>query len=142
MVTEIKSLKYILWLIFILLNISELVVLSLSMIIYTSPFQIFPCYEPDSLVFLGLFFLSLLFLFIGIALFVLGRSISISIINKLLPYISIGLVIPVFLLEYFHFKYFYQIVFGGIVLICLLFCGVVGTTILNLGKFRKSNLNR
>jgi hypothetical protein len=46
-------------LLFILLNLAELVVILLSLAIFTSPFPMFSWYEPDSIEFLGIFLLSI-----------------------------------------------------------------------------------
>jgi hypothetical protein len=125
-------------LLFVILNIFELCVLFLSLTIYTSPFKSSPWYEPDTLAFLGVLLISPLYLLVGTALFILSKFLIISKMNKLLPFIAfIVLVIPVFLLDTFQHE-FYQIVTIGILACCLLFCGVIITTIKDLILVRKN----
>ncbi len=135
-VKEIKS-----KVIFVFLNICELLVLLLSLTIYTSPFKIFSWYEPDSIEFAGILLISPLYLFIGAALLGLSAFITISLTNKILPFLSYGLIIPIFLFDHFPYQ-FYQIVYGGIVFICLLFFSVIFSTISNLVKFKELNMNQ
>ncbi len=83
--------------IFIVLNLSSLAVLLWSLMIYTSLFKGIPWYEPCGMQFLAILILSdPVFLILGIALFILGKFIPISLINKSLPLMAIaGLSLPI-----------------------------------------------
>jgi len=76
--------------IFITLSLFSLVFSLGSLMIYTSLFKGVPWYESCGLQFLGIFLWSDPgFLILGIALFILGRFIRISLFNRVLPLIAI-----------------------------------------------------
>ena len=86
---EVKPLKKILILIgFILLNVLVLCVIVLSLMIFTSPYEIFPWYEPDTIVFVGIFYLFPFYLVIGVFLNILVWGLPISKLNRLLPFLT------------------------------------------------------
>jgi len=84
--------------IYIALNLLLLLILSWSLMTYTSLFKGSPWYEPCGMQFLVIFILfDPAFLTIGIALHILGKYYHVSKLNKWLPFIAIvGLSLPIF----------------------------------------------
>lgn len=114
---------------FIVVNIFELCVLLLSLIIYTTPFKVFPWYEQDSITLLAIFIVSPGYLLVGNALLLLGKYMPISKINKVIPFVAfITLIIPIIIINDYPL-HFYNWMYFGISACCLLILGVIITTI-------------
>lgn len=96
---------------FILLNVLVLCVILSSLMIFTSPYEIFPWYEQDSIVFVGILYLFPLYLVLGVFLNILVWKLPISKLNRLLPFLT-GAGFFILILNIDHF--FRQIVITGI----------------------------
>lgn len=111
-VFEVKSLKKILILIgFVLLNVLVLCVIALSLMIFTTPYEIFPWYEQDGIVFVGILYLFPFYLAIGVFLNIIVWGLPISKLNRILPFLSgAGFVFLILCIDHFY----RQVVITGI----------------------------
>lgn len=121
---------------FMILNVSELSVIVLSLMIYTSPFQIFPWYEPDTLEFVGIFLLSPIYIIIGVILNGLCKVLPISKINRLLPFLTFGGFVGLTLLID---NFYWLVVSGGILFGSIMFLVVLVTAIRDFVTIKKIN---
>jgi len=82
---------------FILLNLSNLLVIGWSLMIYSSLYEWVPWHEGCGMQFIAIFIVSIpAFFVLGIALLILGRFIKISLLNRLLPFIALAtFVLPI-----------------------------------------------
>lgn len=119
---------------FILLNVLVLGVILLSLIIFTTPYEIFPWYEQDSIVFVGLLYLFPLYLVLGVFLNILVWTLPVSKLNKLLPFLTgTGFII---LILFFIDHFFRQVVitgicFGSVMFLTVIFSAIKDTLIIS-----------
>lgn len=90
--------------------------------IFISPYEIFPWYEPDTIEFLGIFYLFPFYLVIGVFLNILGWGLPISKLNRLLPFLTgVGFVFLTLFIDHF----FRQVVITGICFGSVMFLAVI-----------------
>jgi hypothetical protein len=125
-------------LLFILLNLAELFVILLSLAIFTSPFPMFPWYEPDSIEFLGIFILVPIYAVIGGSLVHLSAVLPMSKANKLIPFVTAGgFAFLVLLIDHF----FKLIVIAGICFGSIIFIATMLSAVRDLIRIIKSPPN-
>lgn len=121
---------------FILLNVLLLSVIILFLMVFTSPFEIFPWYEPDSIVFLGILYFFPVYLVIGVFLNILIWGLPISKLNRFLPFISgAGFVFLTLLLDHLMNHFYRQVVigicFGSVMFLAVMFTAIKDSLILS-----------
>ena len=83
---------------FLLIHLLNLLVIFWSLMIYLSVYEWHPWYEGSGLQLVGVFITSVpAFLILGVALMVVGRSMRISLFNRLIPFVAMAIfVLPLF----------------------------------------------
>ncbi|SPF36150.1 membrane hypothetical protein [Candidatus Desulfosporosinus infrequens] len=108
---------------FFLLNVLILCVILLSLMIFTSPYKVFPWYDPDSIGLIGMFYLFPFYLVLGVFLNILVWTLPVSKLNRLLPFLTgAGFFI---LILFFIDHFFRQVVITGICFGSVMFLAVI-----------------
>jgi hypothetical protein len=101
--------------------------------IFTTPYEIFPWHEQDSIVFVGILYLLPLYLVLGVFLNILIWKLPISKLNRVLPFLSgAGFFILILNIDHFFRKVVITgICFGSVMLLAVILSTIRDTLIIS-----------